>query len=372
VRRDLKRVCAGCALRTHLIECPACAEKTSEDLRRGHLPRPVRFPHAVALLAVVLELVGLPLAGVALVLFGLPNMAAIFCLLGGTLAVLLTMLLWTFLASLVGGFVEGLRGGTRRVAFGGTRARRDWIDRFFALVRRWADKAHEVLKGPGYFFGSLLAVFGFVAVAGVDLFTDLAETDIRVDVFGAGMVLLIGGLTTPPMSRLAVAMLTPEARLTDPSRSGDDALRKARRERTRVEGVATAAGPLLTDPTGQEVLAYRVRGRIGRDEVDDGDAIAFDLTDDDGREGRVEAEGPVLVALEEGGEPIATSALDSAFLDARGLRGRGAVTIHRLRPGDRVRVSADFDRAGAGFSYRDSVSTVLRAGEEPLVLEDPG
>ena len=78
----------------------------------------------------------------------------------------------------------------------------------------------------------------------------------------------------------------------------------------------------------------------------------------------------MLVAFEEGGERLTARELNPAFLRKRGLSGgRGTVTIHRLRPG--VRGSADFDRAVAGSGYRDAVSMVLRAGEQPIVLEDP-
>ena len=127
----------------------------------------------------------------------------------------------------------------------------------------------------------------------------------------------------------------------------------------------------MRSPLGDEVLAFRIQGMIGGHEVDDGDAMPFHLTDDTGRVGRVEAHGPVLVALAGPGERHTAAELDPGFLWERGLRGRGSVVVHRLRPGDRVRVSADFERGGSARSgYRDAVAMTLSAGDEPILIQD--
>jgi len=333
-------------------------------------PRLSRVCHAIALVALLLELLALPIGGLGAILRGLPNTPVVLYLILAALGVLLSMLLWGAFAFFGSGLIEGLRGGGRKVAFGPTRARRGPVDGLFRFVRRWATKPHDALKGAGYGYGSLLAVAAFVAVIVVDVVTEFGATDVRVDLFGGAVVLLLSGLVLPSLVLLSVGLLEPDRLPGDTSGTAAAALREARADRTEVEGVASAVGPLLQDPGGEEVLAYRLRGSVGGHEVDDGDAIPFGLTDEDGREGRVEADGPVLVAFEEGGERVAASELDPVFLRQRGLRGSGTLTIHRLRPGDRVRVSADFDRAVGGAGYRDSVSMVLRAGDEPLLLED--
>jgi len=319
------------------------------------------------------ELAGLFALALVAIWSGSPNTQVLLALAGALMAVLVSLLIWGFIVYMGSGFIEGIRGSRRAVAFGPTAHRRNAIDAIFAFFDRWAKRAHEPLVGAGYLFLALFLTFGFVAAVVIDLVTQFEATDIRVDLFGTAVVLSAAALALPSMVRLSIRMLRPDWLPGDTSRTADAAIADARRDRTEVEGLATAEGPLLRSPAGDEVLAYRLRGTIGGHEVDDGDAIAFRLTDETGRVGRVAADGAVLVALEAGGERLSAGDLDPAFLRERGLRGRGSVVIHRLQPGDRVRVSADFDRAGDGRSagYRDAVSMTLSEGEQPVLIQDP-
>jgi len=336
-----------------------------------HRPNPSRWLHVVGLAAILVELVGLPIVAVVAIGRGLPNMPVLLGYAGGLLAVLVSLLLWAFVVYLGSGVIEGLRGTCSVVAFGPTRLRRNLVDGVFHFVDRWAKRAHEVMIGAGYIYGSLFLTFGFIGAVVVDIVTQFDASDFRIQLFGMGLVLTATALAAPGMVQLTIGLFRPDQLPGDASATAADAIRLARADRTQVEGVATAAGPLMTSPAGDEVLAFRIRGEVGGHEVDDGDATPFLLTDDSGRVGRVEADGPVLVALEAEGQRFAAAELEPAFLRERGLSGRGSVVLHRLRPGDRVRVSADFDRGtGNRAAYREAVAMTLSAGEQPVLIEN--
>lgn len=374
VRRDLKRVCDGCPIRTHLAECPSC-ERATVPVRGG--PRPTRLSralYALALLVLLVEIGGWTAAGaVAIWMPWWPNALLLLLWAFGWLVFLATALVWAFVASLGSGVVEGLRSSPLGVAFGPVPWRRGLVDALFDGAGRMAKRAHDAMVGPGYAFSALFVFFGFIAAVFIDLATELG-TDFRNQLFGTALLAAAAAMLVPNLVRLSVGLLRPEPLPGDPSGSGPAALSAALRGRTEVEGVVSADGPSLTSPAGDEVVAFRLVGEVDGHAVDDADAVAFRLTDDTERVGRVEADGPVLVALEAGGERVAASSLDPAFLAERGLSGSGTLTLYRLRHGDRVRVSADFARGSGGRAggYREAVAMTLSPGDEPLVLRDPG
>ncbi len=336
-------------------------------------PNPSRWLHVFGLVVMLFELGAMVALGVGAIWSGIPNMPVLLGFAGELLFVLITLPFWGFVVYMGSGLIEGLRGTRSSVAFGPTASRRDAVDVIFSFVERWAKRAHRALVGPGYLFSSLFLAVGFIVAVFIDVFTQFDSSDIRIPIFGTVLVGVAAAIALPGMIQLSIGLLRPDRLPGDASRTAANAVRKARRDRTDVEGVVAAAGPLLSSPAGDEVLAYRVVGTVGGHEVDDGDAVPFLLTDDTGRVGRVDADGPVLVALEREGERLSAAELEPAFLRERGLSGRGAVVLHRLRPGDRVRVSADFDRGAAGRSgYREAVAMTLSAGEQPIVIQEPG
>ena len=356
-----------------MLECPSCGRETVKALVGRARTPPSRWLHVVGLVGMLAELLALVGGAVAAILSGMPNMPLLLGFAGGLLAVLVSLLVWAFLVYLGSGVIEGLRGARSAVAFGPTRRRSNLVDTVFQFVERQARRAHQVLVSAGYVYGSLFLTLGFIAAVIIDIATQFDASDLRIQLFGVALVGTAGALSVPGIVLLTIGLLRPDPLPGDASATVANAVRTARRDRTEVEGVVSAAGPLLRSPVGDEVLAYRVCGQIGGHELDDGDAIPFLLTDDGGRVGRVDADGPVLVALEAEGEPFSSTELAPEFLRERGVDGRGSVTLYRLRPGDRVRVSADFERGASGRTgYREAVAMTLSAGEQPIVIEEPG
>lgn len=144
--------------------------------------------------------------------------------------------------------------------------------------------------------------------------------------------------------------------------------------------VAIAESQALISPlSGSACVAFRLRGKVAGDEVDDSAAAAFNLVTEDDERVRIDAP-PAFVDLT-AGEPEeredAVSQDLSGFLTRRGMfTNRGAITLAEacLAEGDLVEVQGaifeETDASGAGADYRQApmVRVIRETPEQPLVI----
>lgn len=143
----------------------------------------------------------------------------------------------------------------------------------------------------------------------------------------------------------------------------------------RAEATGTADGPtrVVAPLSGEEVLAFRIRGRVGDWIIDDAGAVdGFSLHVDRGPVVRVHADDWV-VPLAKGAPAWVEPTVElQAFLQRLGvpIEGEWILAEAVIRPGDRVTVHGDEDEELApGQGYRDELSALLTGSSgAPVVL----
>ncbi len=362
MRRDSLRFCPRCPTRTHRARCPRCVEACLDaPIRANRRLRGLR----VGLLGIYLAML---VAWPALVVTVLgPRGTATLWFVWAILHPLLA-------SAAVAGLAAGLRGAKgiswrlrpprRRVVSTGMPRPRDPIGaatgRLGALMRR----LHRVVMGPGYGFGA----FGFVASLIVTALLQLnGVDDFRLTLAAVVVSMAFIALSTPLLVLQGLEALGPPPRIAMADPGGSRALAEALEGRPVVDGVAESAGAQVLTPLGDPVLAWRLVGTLGGDDVDEGDAAPFVVAAGAARWAVEVHDG--LVAGSAEGDPVDPESLDRDYLAARGIFARrGRVVLHRLRPGDRVQVAGAEGRVRDGAGYREGRGRALVADGRPVVV----
>lgn len=421
MRRDLTRGCAACRLRysSRLSHCPVCrhvAMTVHEAINQVQpTSRAAWLVKWVLVLSVIPAIFLIGAAGVALMKEGWPPKNALDVLigvlgtggacLGASVAVAIPFALWYALIRVVGFVLKLLVDRPRRtlrvtIELAGRplppgryhRMHELW-DKLETFVRHLIKAPAPVLVTIGILFLSaeaLAEIFGdkpfvkttswgdfgssLVSLAFIN-FMGAAVSGIFLSVFGTGANAVKDFLDKPPhlfgynpnppslqneaaLEKLALgrhAVIGRVERL-------DEIERNALGERTSTQ---------LTAPlSGQTCLAFRLVGEANGQPVDDGDASAFVVVNDEQRRCIVK-NTDVVVAIEADTKTRAENA--RGFLEARGLAERNlSLREGLLQEGDIVRVvgrTSDIRLGSAGYRSDDRRMVLDADDGLPVVIQ---